>query len=245
MSLINEALKRAEAERRRHGGGAQPEPHQPASLPDTADQARGEPGPPELHAGPFGRPPSRGRGGLRAALILATFVIAGVGLMTYLSLPAEDKPPASVQAEPTPSSSAGTGKADPAGHTTHAEPGHRAITPSQQRPQALFPYRNLLLKTLAEMQRQSRAMRPPRHLPQPSQPQPTSPPPVTTRPAVEPTPAVSFRLGGILQSGNEAHALINNHLVKVGDEIDGARVVAIGKYHVVLEKDGKRITLRM
>jgi len=242
MSLINEALKRAEKEKRRNQTGA---PAQPVSDETT---------PPRPPVRPAGRSPGGGRGGLRAALILATFVIAGVGLMTYLSLPTEDKPPASVQAEPTPS--AGAGKADPAGHTTHAEPGRRAITPSRQRPQALFPYRNLLLKTLAEMQRQSRAMRPPRHQPQPGQPQPPSPPPemgpgptipppVTTRPAVEPAPTAGLRLGGILQSGNEAHALINNHLVKVGDEIDGARVVAIGKYHVVLEKDGKRITLRM
>ena len=64
----------------------------------------------------------------------------------------------------------------------------------------------------------------------------------TSRPAFE---ASQFQLGAILKSGDGAHAVINGHMVTVGDEVNGARVVVIGPYHVVLEKAGKRLSLRM
>ena len=64
----------------------------------------------------------------------------------------------------------------------------------------------------------------------------------TSRPAFD---ASQFRLGAILKSGDGAHAVINGHMVTVGDEVSGARVVVIGPYHVVLEKAGKRLSLRM
>ena len=57
--------------------------------------------------------------------------------------------------------------------------------------------------------------------------------------------APAYRLGGILRSEVASHAIINDHMVGVGDEIDGARVLAIERYYVDLEKDGRRIRLRM
>ena len=48
-----------------------------------------------------------------------------------------------------------------------------------------------------------------------------------------------------MRSGGLANAIINNRLVAAGDAIDGARVVSIEMFHVVLEKDGKQFVLRM
>lgn len=63
---------------------------------------------------------------------------------------------------------------------------------------------------------------------------------------IPPTPKPEpFKLGGILASDVGNYAIINKQMVSVGDEIDGARVITIDKYHVVLEKDGKRMVLRM
>ena len=56
---------------------------------------------------------------------------------------------------------------------------------------------------------------------------------------------VKFTLSGILASGNKGYAIVNSQMVTVGDDIDGAKVITVGKYHVVLEKDSKRFTLRM
>ncbi len=72
---------------------------------------------------------------------------------------------------------------------------------------------------------------------------PITPPPA--RPEPPPLDASDFKLDGILHFGEARHAIINNHLLAHGEEINGARVVTIGKYHVVLEKDGRRLTLRM
>jgi len=57
--------------------------------------------------------------------------------------------------------------------------------------------------------------------------------------------ARKFTLGAVLKSGYEARALINNQMLTVGQQIDGATVVAIEQHHVVLEKGGRRLVLRM
>jgi hypothetical protein len=48
-----------------------------------------------------------------------------------------------------------------------------------------------------------------------------------------------------MHSGGTASAIINNHLVGIGEIVDGARVVIISRYHVELEKNGRKIILRM
>jgi hypothetical protein len=65
------------------------------------------------------------------------------------------------------------------------------------------------------------------------------------QPASSPAEIEGYKLGGIMQSGDDAHALINNRSCRAGDVIDGARVIRIGQRQVVLEKNGRRIVLGM
>lgn len=189
MSLINEALKRAEAENRQDEGGD---------------------------------PPAARRTRPRAAAALAVVVIAAVCAFTYLSMPP--------QARPKPSGSPQAAQAAAAGGTAT----ERMLGPSV----AELPRARLAAMTPAS--------RPSSPAPQAPTTRPTSRPAeeaaATSRPAFD---ASQFLLGAILASGDGAHAVINGHMVTVGDEVSGARVVVIGPYHVVLEKDGKRLSLRM
>jgi len=83
--------------------------------------------------------------------------------------------------------------------------------------------------------------------PLPAATAPASPvvsPPLEKPPPAPPEPA-QFKLGGIMQVGTGGHAIINNQLVTAGEEVDGAKVVAIRKYDVTLEKNGATIVLKM
>jgi hypothetical protein len=57
--------------------------------------------------------------------------------------------------------------------------------------------------------------------------------------------AGKFTLGGILRIGGEAMATINGKLVRVGDMVDGGRVVTIESQSVELESAGQRVSLRL
>jgi len=72
-------------------------------------------------------------------------------------------------------------------------------------------------------------------------------PPAEAKPVPAPAAADTdgLKLEGILRAGRQCHALINGKLVTVGDEIAGARIVGIERYHVVLERDARRFVLRM
>lgn len=190
MSLINEALKRAEAETRQHEAGD--------------------------------APPAR-RTRPRAAATLAVVVIAAVCGFTYLSVPPQARPKPSGRAQVARASAAG-------GAAAERMPGPSSV---EELPRA----------ELAAAGPTSRPSPPAANVPTT---RPTSRPAkevaATSRPAFD---ASQFRLGAILKSGDGAHAVVNGHMVTVGDEVSGARVVVIGPYHVVLEKDGKRLSLRM
>ena len=54
-----------------------------------------------------------------------------------------------------------------------------------------------------------------------------------------------FVLTGITQAGNEWTAIVNNQLVRVGDEIDNARVQTIDEEKVVLNLEGQAIHLNL
>ena len=191
MSLINEALKRAEAENRQHDGGDAPVARRPKP---------------------------------RAAAALAVVVIATVCGFTYLSVPP--------QARPKPSPRPQVAQAAAARGTAALRmPG---LPPVEELPRA----------QLAAASPTSRPSPP--ATPEAPTTRPTSRPAeeiaATSRPAFD---ASQFQLGAILKSGDGAHAVINGHMVTVGDEVSGARVVVIGPYHVVLEKAGERLSLRM
>ena len=54
-----------------------------------------------------------------------------------------------------------------------------------------------------------------------------------------------FVLTGITQAGNEWTAIVNNQIVRVGDEIDSARVQAIDEERVILNLEGQAIHLNL
>ena len=57
--------------------------------------------------------------------------------------------------------------------------------------------------------------------------------------------ASKFTLGGIVRIGGEAMATINGKLVRVGDTVDGGRVLAIESQSVEIESAGQKFSLRM
>jgi hypothetical protein len=72
-------------------------------------------------------------------------------------------------------------------------------------------------------------------------------PPLATAlapPARAATPDPGPRLQAISQRDGQPIAMINDHLVRVGDEIDGLRVIAIRVDEVDIEVRGQRTTLR-
>ena len=69
----------------------------------------------------------------------------------------------------------------------------------------------------------------------------TSPPAAPSRPSG--AEKLAWVLAGIVFSNQQPMALINSHMVKVGDRISGATVVEITKDSVTLEDQGRRIKL--
>jgi hypothetical protein len=54
---------------------------------------------------------------------------------------------------------------------------------------------------------------------------------------------LGFSLNGVFYSGQEAYALLNNQIIRVGDEVGGAQVKRISLEGVELEKDGQLIVI--
>jgi hypothetical protein len=73
---------------------------------------------------------------------------------------------------------------------------------------------------------------------------------VAAKPAAEPTPIPAAvpppgpRLQAISERDGQPIAMINDHVVRVGDEVDGMRVLAIRIDEVDIEVGGRRTTLR-
>ncbi|HUU58291.1 MAG TPA: hypothetical protein VMZ50_02005 [Phycisphaerae bacterium] len=57
--------------------------------------------------------------------------------------------------------------------------------------------------------------------------------------------APKLKLSGILRGLDGSTAIINGRFLQVGDKIDGAKVVEIGKYNVTLEFAGREVTVGM
>ena len=160
----------------------------------------------------------------------------------YFSVPTEDGAPRAVQAERT---------ADQARPDQPAETVPAATPPaSPPRPEHSSVQKTLLAMADYDKPAEPVALAAPP--PQPVTPAPRDPPPTAAAPSAAPPTAPvhvrrldakDFKLGAILQSGNAAHAIVNDQLVSVGDEVDDATVVEIGKYHVVLRRDGQRVKL--
>jgi len=219
MGPINEALSRATGQDSGPGRPRSPEGAISETLPDRPERGR--------------------RSDLTRAVTLAVPVLAGVILLTYSTLPTEERTPRLAAAE-NPNAAvrseapgqAGRDKAE--GMTTEGAAGRPRgpAWPEQPRLRWARPTRS------------------------PSGWEDSSAAPIRPAPPVggglapgdgqgrEP-PATQFKLGGILQSADGTRAVVNGRMVIVGDEIDGAQVVSISTSRVVLEKDGSRIVLRV
>lgn len=53
----------------------------------------------------------------------------------------------------------------------------------------------------------------------------------------------NFSLSGVVVSSPDSYCLINGKVVKVGEEIDGARLIAVSPSLVTLEYEGKQVQL--
>ena len=231
MSLINEALRRAQQERRTH-------PRRPRPLPVRPDAAR-----PTPQAAP--KPESKPTGG-RGVIVLAVCVVATVAATMYLSLPPARPDAAADASPPVP---AGANVPVPVASPAPATP----AAPADAIPSDLTRIKPALLETTL--------IPPPAPAagaivarPDPIAADPSAspvvasidPPPSAPPAASPPGPARgTYTLGAILRSGGVSCAIVNDRLVAVGETIDGARVVAIEQYHVVLETPNRRLTLRM
>ena len=69
----------------------------------------------------------------------------------------------------------------------------------------------------------------------------------TAKPAAAPAndPFSEFRVQAIMYNGRKSSTIINGRSFRLGDEIDGARIVAVEPSEVTLEKGGLKRTLRL
>ncbi len=232
MSLINEALKRAE------DVGPNTETQPPKRSTHSVEHLYGD----KVSTGPassvtaakekLSRLLRKNQTSLGGAAALGVCVIAAVAMIMHLTLPPDQQSPVEAEAGGAPVALFET-QTPPADEENRIAPDK---TPEKSTIAALQ-------QTLSGILSRNAAQTPK-----------TTPPP---EPAEAVLPAEGgqtpegqkatdqFTLGGILASGGKGYAIINSHMVTVGDNVNGARVVAIGKHHVVLEKDGKQFTLRM
>jgi len=233
MSLINEALRRAEQQKRMSGGRPAPAPARSpqAQMPRWTDEPI------------VGQPAPRPRGSLRGATVLSACLILGLAAVLYMTqLPTTEAPstpqPTVRDSGPSVATPTDTPRVAappaPVVNDPISVPTHVALTPIKP----VAPTSDTVepLPTIPVGMTGVVAEAPA-----------TPSAPMTPLPVVRPKPLDpdEFKLGGILQTGDVIHAIVNNHLVAVGEVIDGAKVVDIGKYHVVLEMDGRRVTLRL
>ena len=268
MSLINEALKRAEVDKVRN---ASPYFDNLTVLTPGEDDV---PPPPR----PVTDPPPRRRvspmGLLGGALVLVG--LAGTGLVWY-RWPVDGPPKRAAAAQP-PEAPAGTSRPE----TFSATP---APVPERPGPATRdAQVRQAFAKTMAKLQALDATVdlpaepgqapaptsRPVAAMPAPARgpttkpaPAPTSapaqaakptsapsePPKPTPAPRPKPTPrpvdASRFRLNAIVRGPDGNAALINGNLLHEGQTVLGATIVKIGRYHVELDLSGRRFTIRM
>ncbi|MCK4625586.1 MAG: hypothetical protein KAV00_09775 [Phycisphaerae bacterium] len=230
MSLINEALKRAEViGQNTKTPDAKRSTHGIEHLYD--DHATGRKPPPVAVTEEISRLLRKDQTSLRGASALGVCVIASVAVIMHLTLPSEQRSP--VEAEAGGATATLETQTPTADEKTEAAPDE---TPEKSTVAALQ-------HAIAGVLNPSTA-KTPENTP-PPEPVETIQPDTDERNIDDKPEAVKFTLSGILASGNKGYAIVNNQMVTVGDNIDGAKVITIGKHHVVLEKDSKQFTLRM
>ena len=234
MSLINEALNRLEQEK------SEEKPQQ-KSYPFSAPVKNLYDGNP-LRKEPvdtnneYEQHDSSNNSGLAGAIILGIILISVVTALTYYSLPKGITKPSRVKA-----SAPGDTKSNSSTLHQTAER-KKTITPKPRRKSftdalrdTLIRYRRNRLIATNDIRSNSSAT----NTHQKNQHAETH-----SR-ATKKKAKRKFTLGAILASDSGVMAIINNQMVTLGDEIDGAKVIEIGKHHVILLQRGKRIILRL
>ncbi len=232
MSLINEALKRAEdigqntetppVKRSTHGVK-----HLYGDKVSTGPASYGTAAKENLS-----RLLRKNQTSLGGAAALGVCVIAAVAMIMHLTLPPDQRGPVEAEAGGAPSALFET-------QTPPADEEKMTVPDKTPEKSTIAALRQTLSGILSRNAVQTPKTAPP--------PEPAA---IVPSVVVEQTPESQkatdqFTLGGILASGGKGYAIINSHMVTVGDNVNGARVVTIGKHHVVLEKDGKQFVLRM
>jgi len=243
MSLINDALKRAESEK---------------MVTITEEECV-----PEMSSVPGG-PPRRKR--LLGPMTLIVLVSIGAGLVVYRFWGPGDGPvPQQVTAgpklpEPTPNIT----KPLPPKADTPVNPAFKNLTPAAARRvrtqvmasmvdglfsggRALNDYAASLGKTPPGRAPRKGAVKisdPPKTVDSPKADDPPKPKPVLSAAAagVKPT---TFRVNGIMYNGASSMAIINDSVYQIGQKVSGAVIVKITPNTVILEINGKQFSVGM
>jgi len=235
MSLINEALNRLEQER----SEAKPQEKSHSFSTPVKNLYAENPLRRETTAtnNEYEQYDSSSSSGLAGALILGIILISAVTAITYYSLPKSPTKPVQVKAN-SPSDT------DPNSSTFRqtARREKTLITPKPRRRSFADALRDTLIRykrnrLIATNDIRSNSSTINTH----QKNQHTG----THLRATKKDAKKKFTLGAILASDSGVMAIINNQMVSLGDEIDGAKVIEIGKHHVILLQGRKRIILRL
>lgn len=218
MSLINEALKRAEQDKRRNDACEAP---MPIPVPATR---------------------SGGSGALKWVVLAGAIAAAAAAVWYALPTGPADAPARAVArstpeehpAEPRQVSPVAVEKPKPSPE----------VKPVRVSPEAELAF----AMTLEAMEYcPEPELLPPGPAdagPKQAPPAPAAPEPAAKQPASKFDPN-RLHLSGVMHSLDGGTAIINGAFVKVGQSIDGATVIRIDQYTVELEADGQRFFIRM
>ncbi len=241
MSLINEALKRAEAEKSQHLAEVPP-------LPPLVAVPRAR-----LHL-PARRWPTA-QVGLLAAALVAISITGYVLLKSYAAGVPQEAAAAPVQvasltSSPSVPRPASPGRAEPTSAVPAPTPAARAKeSAGPDRAQALRDAFAARAEDAMEIQRLAvlNADASARHAA--PAPVPTAAPPSQPAPAAKPAEpeddAARFKVSSIMVGPKSATAIINGRIVGVGDVIGQAKVLRITPRAVDLEVSGRRVQVGM
>ncbi len=244
MSLINEALKQAEQEKLR----TPRQWHAPVGLEPVRAPA----------------PPQRSRRELVALVALVVLVagLAGWSAIKAHGSDAQQPPPVAAEQTPVPASldaiSALAAKAEAAYLRSMKPPREyrpvpRTLRSPTPKPAVLPRLRQTVPPRPVAPARRAAPVRytaPPLRAAHVDRPRIKDLAEVPARGALAPAAFRNidpggFKLTGIMEGPDEAVAIINGYPVRLGEAIGQARLVKIGRYSVVLEVHGYRITVRM
>ncbi|MFP4106191.1 MAG: hypothetical protein ACLFVU_08885 [Phycisphaerae bacterium] len=232
MSLINEALKRAQAERNRAEGIGDGHIPAPPML-EPADDDRKDKSSPLVSA-------------IIAVAIVAATVI---GWKIIESVRNSGGPSRADAAQVSPDQQTAKpmfkpaeDRVDPAYTGKSAaravpEPFETAVTPEPVAPEPTESEAN----NLPDSETVGSAVVSTNSSPSEAVAEPAEP----AEPKIDPVDPKSFTLNGVVTGPDGKEAIINGQFIKLGETIDRAKVTGINKYSVTLQADGTSFTIKM